>query len=405
MESRPGRWRITTICRKPWLWAAPRRRPTRVRFPICLLCSAALWPAADHLPDMRWVFERALRLDARGDVHRFDRVRAWAMIPLLYPDDEPRTENDDVWRVIARAALHRLDASAAGYPPPQAPLLPPVVPADPLRELLGISLGSAPAGGLLVREVTRASSGLRPGDRILRIAGAEVLSQQDAARLVAMAGGRIDLALDGGRELSVLIGADRPAPLLAALIVRNEVAAWQDTWRWMLPPIDGAWLVAGHYDPILAITVDGRAQRPPPGATGWTTITPSGPCVVARRGLGSGAFSLRAVPLRGTWRTLALEASWVRHRLVLGVRAGQALVIESDGAPHRLEVRGPGGDLWSDQGEATSQRIIRHGPAGAMAEAAIECNGMVEVTVRPSGFPASVRLRILSELPTGATGP
>lgn len=376
-----------------------------MRFLICLLCAATLWPAADRLPDMRWVFERALRLDARSDVHRFDRVRAWAMIPLLYPDDEPLTENDDVWRVIARAALHRLDASAAGYPPPQAPLLPPAIPNDPLRDRLGIRLGSSPAGGLLVREVMEPGSGLRPGDRVLSIAGVEVLSPQDAARLVATAGGQVDLALDDGRELSVLIGADRPAPLLAALTVRSEVAAWQDAWRWTLPPIDGAWLVEGRHDAVLAITVDGQAQRPPPGAAGWTTITRSGPCVVTRRGTGSGAFSLRAVPLRGTSRTLDLEAGWVRHRLVLGVRAGQALVIESDGAPHRLEVRGPGGDPWSDGDEATSQRIVRHGPAGAMAEAAIERNGMVEVAVRPSGFPATVRLRILSELPTGATGP
>ncbi len=350
---------------------------------------------------MRWVFERALRLDARGEVHRFDRVRAWAMVPLLYPDDVPQTENDDVWRVIARAALHRLDASAAGYPPPQAPLLSPISPADPLRDLLGISLVNSPNGGLLVREVAQPGSGLRPGDRILSIAGAEVLSPQDAARHVATAGGQLDLTLDGGRELSVLIGADRPSPLLAALTVRNDVAAWQDAWRWLLPPIDGAWLVEGRHDPVLAITVDGRLQRAPPGAAGWTAITPSGPCVVARRGIGSGAFSLRAVPLHGIWRELALEADWVRHRLVLGVRAGQALVIESDGAPHRLDVRGPGGDPWSDEGVATSQRIVRHGPAGAMAETAIERNGMVEVAVRPSGFPATVRLRILSELPTG----
>lgn len=354
---------------------------------------------------MRWLFERALRLDARSDVHRFDRVRAWALVPLLYPDDEPRTENDDVWRTVARAALHRLDASAAGYPPPQAPLLPPAIASDPLRDRLGIRLGSSPAGGLLVREVLAPESGLRPGDRILSIAGAEVLSPQDAARIVATASGQVDLALDGGRELSVLIGADRATPLLAALTVRSEVAAWQDAWRWTLPPIDGAWLVEGRHDAVLAITIDGQAQRPPPGAAGWTAITRSGPCVVTRHGTGGGAFSLRAVPLRGISRTLTLEASWVRHRLVLGVRAGQALVIESEGSPHRLEVRGPGGDPWSDADEGTSQRIVRHGPAGAMAEAAIACNGMVEIAVRPSGFPATVRLRILSDRPSGATGP
>lgn len=353
---------------------------------------------------MRWVFERALRLDARGEVRRFELVRAWAMIPLLYPDDEPRTENDDVWRLIARAALHRLDASAAGYPPPQAPLLPPAIPADPLRDLLGICLAASPAGGLLVREVRESGSGLRPGDRILGIAGAEVLSPQDAARHVASAGGQIDLALDGGRELSVLIGADRAAPLLAALTVRSEVAAWQDAWHWTLPPNDGAWLIEGRHDPVLTATVDGQSQQPPPGAAGWTTVITSGPCRVARRGIDSGSFTLRAVPLRGTWRTFALEAR-SRHRLMLGVRAGQALVIESEGAQHVLEVRGPGGDRWSDDSETTTHRILRHGPAGAMAERAIERNGMVEVAVRPLGFPATVRLRILCELPTRATGP
>ena len=364
-----------------------------------------LWPASDQLSDMRSVFERALRLDTRGDVHRFDRVRAWAMIPLLYPDDEPRTENDDVWRMIARTALQRLDASAAGYPPPRAPILQAVIPADPLRDLLGISLVNSPAGGLLVREVTQGGSGLKSGDRIMAINGAEALSPQDAGRIVAHAGREVQLALHGSRVLSVMIGSSQPGPLMTSLTINSDLAAWQNPWSWVIPPIDGAWLIAGCHDPVLAITVDGQEQRAPPRAAGWTTIIASGTCVVRRRGLESGMFSLRTVPLRGIWRTLVLEAGNVRHRLILGVRAGQALVIESEGTSHCLKVRGPSSDPWSDAAEATSQRVVRHGPVGVMADAAIERNGMVEVVVQPTNFPATVRLRILSDRPIGDTGP
>jgi hypothetical protein len=60
---------------------------------------------------------------------------------------------------------------------------------------------------------------------------------------------------------------------------------------------------------------------------------------------------------------------------------------------------------WPTAGPADAQYVIRPGPAGAMAETAIACNGMAEIAVRPTGFPATVRLRILSDLPTGATGP
>lgn len=369
-----------------------------MRILSCLLCSAALWPAAD-LPDMRWLFERALRLDARSDVHRFDRVRAWALIPLLYPDDVPRTENDDIWRFVARDALRRLDASAAGHPPPQAPVLPPAEPADPLRDLLGVRVASAP-GGLEVREVPEPGSGLQPGDRILAIGGTTVATPADAARLAVAAGGRVELELDGGRGLAVRCDGGRPQ--LVRLSLRGELPAWQDARRWPLPPLDGAWLVEGVCDPALTASLDGVELRPPPGASGWSAIASRGACTVSRRGLAGGAFALAATPLRGDWREIRLDAGKPMHRLVLGVRAGQALVVESAGAEHTLSVRGPAGDAWW---EDRAHRIVRHGPAGAMAAAAIERNGMAEIAVRPSTLPATVRLRILSDPPVGVPAP
>ena len=81
---------------------------------LCVLPALA-WSAADRLPDMRWLFERAMRLDQHSDTRYVDRVRAWALIPLCYPDDEPGTENDEVWCMIARSALSALHASAAKH--------------------------------------------------------------------------------------------------------------------------------------------------------------------------------------------------------------------------------------------------------------------------------------------------
>lgn len=354
----------------------------RLRLGICCLLPA-LAGAADRLPDMRWFFDRALRIEARAGADRYERVSAWAAIPLLFPEDEPGFENDEVWRFVARGALARLDASAAGFPQPAPPAPLFLPPPDPLRDLLGAVLTAHAFGGLQVERAAPAS-GLRPGDRLLACDGEEVPRPEDAAQrlLAAAERGRAVLALADGRTLTVRIGRSLAMPRLAVLHLPGPEQAWHPPRRWRLPLLADAWLVSGGGTADL----DGLPRREPPGASGWTAVAAAGARLDLRRGAAT------AIPLRGEWRE-ALP------RLILGVRAGSALVIESEGPPHVLAVTGPDG-RWSDGEPAPRHRLVRHGPPGAMAEAAIEANGMVAIAVRPeAGEAAAVRLRILAADP------
>ena len=394
---------ITTIFASSRLSVADRLHPYRVRILLCLSSAALLFPAVD-LPDMRWLFERAQILDARSDVHRLDRVRAWAVIPLLYPEDDPRTENDDVWRLISRNALARLDASAAGHPGPRDPQPTPVVQTDPLRDRLGVVLAADPAGGVLISEVVVAGSGLQTGDRLIAMDGIAIQTPREVAQRI-LTSGRIDFTLNHGREIGVLAGPEYAAPRLLGLRTRGDVAVWQDIQRWSLQPTEDFWLVEGRHDSSLVLEVDGQEQTPPPGCASWSVVTGPGSCSARRRGPASGRFDLCATPLSGSWRELVFDVLRPHSRLMLGVRAGQALVVESQGDQHVLTVRGPAGQVWSDGIASGSKRIVRHGSAAGMAGQAIVHNGVAEIDVRPSRLPGRVRLRILSSHSSEARQP
>ncbi len=368
---------------------------------LCLLAASA-WPATaqDRLPDMRWVFDRALRLDTAA-AERPQRVRAWARLRLLYPQDEPGTESDDVWRMVALDALVRLDARAAGFPPPGRPTLRPVVQAaDPLRDLLGVR-----CDGTRLSEVLRPASGLSPGDRILACDGIAVDSAATWARLLAEAAprGRIALDLDQGRRLEIAFTAD--GPQLCRLAVDGALEPWEGVRRIVLPAVDGAWSASGTADPGLAMVLAGGALLAPPGASLRSAI--AGPertvLELRRQGDGGGAFACTLAPLRGTWRRIHVDPG--RQRLVgLGVRAGQALVVETDSAgPHSLQVQMPGAAA-APAVTATRQRVIFQGAPGALAAQAVERNGLATITVASaSGDAADLDLRIL--LPTGEPAP
>jgi hypothetical protein len=353
-----------------------------VRVRICALCLLpALVGAAERLPDMRWFFERAERFDARADLDRLTRVRAWAAVPLLFPENEPGFENDEIWRFVARAALNRLDASAAGYPPPAPPAPVQVPPPDPLRDRLGAVLTTHRLGGLQVEQAAP-SCGLLPGDRLTTCDGVPLRRPEDAARLIATAAerGRTVLELADGRRLTLRLDRSLPAAQLLDLHQRGTIPPWEAPRRWRLPLHADAWLLSG----LGAVELDGRAMREAPGAKGWTAVALPGAPLLLR-----GAHDLRAQPLRGAWRE-ALP------RLICGVRAGSALVIESEGPPHVLTVVGPDGRRWTDGEPASRHRVVRHGPAGAMAEDAIEMTGMVAISIRPVPVkPGAMRLRLL----------
>lgn len=55
----------------------------------CAVGAAPAWGEAERLPDMRWVFDRAQRVAGDPGADRVARVRSWALVRLLYPQDEP----------------------------------------------------------------------------------------------------------------------------------------------------------------------------------------------------------------------------------------------------------------------------------------------------------------------------
>lgn len=389
-------WRLST---------GRRRRPILVLLlpQTALLClfAACSWPAtADRLPDMRWTFDRALRLDT-GMVERPQRVRAWAMLRLLYPQDEPGTECDDVWRMVALDALVRLDARAAGFPPPGRPAPRPLVQAaDPLRDLLGVR-----CDGLRLTEVLRPASGLAPGDRILACDGIAVDSAAAWARLIAEAvlRGRTTLGLDQGRSLEIVFSAD--GPQVVRLELHGTLEPWETLRRIALPTIDGAWSASGTADPGLVMSLAGDALRAPPGSRLASAIAgPQQSVLELRRQSAGGSFSCTLSALRGAWRRIHLDPGRQRQ-IGLGVRAGQALVVESAAATaHLVQVQVPGAPAATIAAAGTSHRLAFHGAPGALAAQAVECNGLAVITVASaSGDAADLDLRIL--LPTGEPAP
>lgn len=378
-----------------------------------LLTAAAAWPVAvqDRLPDMRWVFDRALRVD-EGGAGRLQRVRAWSMLCLLYPQDEPGTESDDVWRMVAYAALSRLDARAAGFPPPRPAEPLPFAPEDPLRDVLGVRAVLARDGGVQLAEALHPACGLAVGDRVLACDGVAPDGPESLARLLAQAvgRGRTTLRLDQDRSLEI---AFTPAgPRLERIELRGALAVWESGRRWRLPAVDGVWAVAGSSDPGVAVRLAGDELRPPPGAPGLSGI--AGPAAVwleVRRLGAAGGFACVLQPLRGAWRRLGPCTPGHERRICIGVAAGQALLVESRSLqPHILAGHGPKAEPWEPlpAGADRAHRIVRHGPPGALAAQAIESNGMAVITVASAGeVEAEVDLRILAPggPPAGAPTP
>lgn len=124
------------------------------------------------------------------------------------------------------SGCHRAEPARAPAQEPVTLAAPPVAPhaegeaeaVDPSAPgWLGVELGSEPGiAGVLVRSVVRGSpaarTGLRPGDRILKIAGEAVSEPRDVVRLVTAhrAGQRVSLAVTSGphrRLLAVTLGA------------------------------------------------------------------------------------------------------------------------------------------------------------------------------------------------------
>jgi hypothetical protein len=368
---------------------------------VCLL-AASLWPATslDRLPDMRWVFDRAVRLDTDA-VDRQQRIRAWAMLRLLYPQDEPGTESDDVWRMVALDALVRLDARAAGFPPPGRPALrQPVRDPDPLRDLLGVR-----SAGTRLTEVLLPACGLSAGDRILRCDGTPVDSAATWARLLTQAAlrGRTTLVLDQDRSLEIALSAD--GPRLCRLELGGRLEPWESIRRIALPAVDGAWSASGTVDPGQSMILAGRALQAPPASDRLSAI--AGPertvLELRRQGGGGGGFACVLAPLRGVWRRVHLEPGQARQ-IQLGVRAGQALVIETESRwPHTLQVQMPGVASAAPETGAR-HRLAFHGAPGALASQAVERNGLATITVASaSGDQTDLDLRIL--LPTGEPTP
>lgn len=375
----------------------------RTLLPVIVACAvgaAPAWGAAERLPDMRWVFDRAQRVAGDPGADRVARVRSWALVRLLYPQDEPGTENDDVWRSAALDALVRLDARAAGFPPPGPAQARPAVPGDPLREVLGVRLADRPGGAPALAEVLRPGCGLAAGDRILACDGHAVASVADCAGLVqrAAATGRLALQLDRGRRLDLLLGPAGPQVMLARW--HGTLEAWELGSAWELPPIDGAWAVEVRGDAGADVRLDGAVPAAAPAATVRTAVSATGRArLEVRRSSSAGAFACTATPLRGAWRQLQAAAARPA-RLATGVRAGQPLVVETTAADaHVLQAQGPGSAGWSilPLPAGARQRLALHGPAGALAAQAIEGNGVLVLTVAPaSAGAAAVALRILA---------
>lgn len=369
---------------------------------LLILLAAAVWPLAaqERLPDMRWIFDRALRMDEGGG-GRLQRVRAWSMLCLLYPQDEPGTESDDVWRMVAFAALDRLDARAAGFPPPRPGDPPPPAGGDPLRDLLGVRAATGADGSVQLVESLRPASGLAVGDHILACDGVVPDDPEALAQAVLRATwrGRTVLRLDQDRSLEIAFTAD--GPRLERLDLRGYLAVWESGRRWRLPTVDGAWAIAGSSDPGVALRLAGEELRPPPGAPGLSGIAgPAGVWLEVRRLGGAGGFACALQPLRGEWRRLGPCTPGRDRRICIGVSAGQALLVESrSGQPHILAGQGPKAEPWEPvpAGADREHRLVRHGPPGVLAAQAIESNGMAVITVASAGESAAeVDLRILA---------
>lgn len=365
----------------------------------------ALAAASRDLPDMRWMFERAERIDRDPRAERVHRVLAWAAVARGYADDVQGTENDDVWRFIAFEALARLDAVPAGMPPPRLPdPLPQAPPADPAGAALAITCGYAadgtPGAAITAAGGVAGALGLRRGDVIVAADGVRVETPGDLAAACRRRPGSGPelLALADGRLLGLSWdGPGRP-------VLQRWSLAGHGTAAPLLPAVEDGWGVAVAAEAAAGIRIDGvRATPPPPDGWWHSGFAPGGrPITVGISGTAQRwrVVAQRLRPLAG-WLLAPPDGATVRVPVSVG---GWSSISWAAEAPITVVVAGPDGAPWPQLGAGLVQR---HGQATRLADGAVPATGSAALTISARGSaPVLVAWRVLSApQPAGVAPP
>jgi hypothetical protein len=336
----------------------------------------------DPLPDMRWVVEWALRVAADPEATRPARVRAWAAVVRLFPDDDPRTDNDDIWRRIAREALRELDAAGAALPPlPPVPAQPPPPPTD-AAATLGLELappGDGPGLRIIGCSGLGRSLGLAPGVLLTAADGQQLARPADLAAALSRgrAMGTLTLDLAGGARCTIRLPVDEDAvPELAEIAWSGRMAEGGPAVRPDLALAGGVAVITSQLAPTLRLRLAGGepADRTPIGPLRTSFVDLAEPVALEldRRGLAGGAWLLTVRPLHllalsdrlrsaGDWTsrialpTLAGEPLWIEAGCLTPIElsgsdaAGNLLAADAlpplPGLPYRLVIRCAGDPL------------------------------------------------------------
>jgi hypothetical protein len=324
--------------------------------------------------DMRWVVEWALSVDADSESSRPARVRAWKAVLRLFPNDDPLTGTDNIWRRIACQALGELGATGAVQSP--EPLLA-TSPSSAAGVGLGVELALADAGAGL--RITACSGlgytlGLAPG-RVLAAADGRPLTHITDLE-VAMARGRrlgsLTLELTDGTRCALRLSMDQESPQVAAVTCSGTLAAGGASARPELPLDAGVAIITAQLDPSLRLRIRGaeplnytplEAQRT--SFVDFAEPIPTG-VEIDRRGMSGGVWLLTARPLhllslserlhgargwssRITVPTLVGEPLWIEAGSLTAIEltgtdaAGNQLLADPlpalPGLPYRLVIR------------------------------------------------------------------
>jgi hypothetical protein len=373
-------------------------------FLALLVVPAALSAASRDLPDMRWMVERAERIERDPRAERVHRVLAWAAVARGYADDVQGTENDDVWRFVAFAALARLDAVAAGMPPPHlSDPLPSAPPADPLGAALAIACGYAedgtPGAAIISLGGIAAALGLRRGDIIVAADGVSVETPGDLASACRRrpGSGPQSLALADGRLLGLSwAGPGRP-------VLERWSLAGHGSASLQVPAVPDGWGVAVSAEAAADIRVAGfRAAKPPPDGWWHSALAPGERTTTV--GIAGTATRWRVVaqrlrPLAG-WLLAPPEGAGVRVPVSGG---GWSVIAWAAEAPITVKVAGPDGVSWLQR---STGLVERYGQATPLADAAIPATGSALLTISARGSaPVLVAWRALSAPPPAGVAP
>lgn len=367
----------------------------------------------DPLPDMRWVVEWAMRVDADPDATRAARIRAWAAVLRLYPDDDPRTDNDDIWRTIAHEALRELDASGAALPPlPPAPPIPPPAPDDPGARL-GIGLAArtdGPGVRITSTEALGRSLGLEAGAVVVEASGRPLARPEDLAGALAdgLADGTIELrCADQTRCLIRLHGEPDAAPELETISWRGVIAQGGQAVRPAIPFAGGVAVISYELGDPLRLLFDGAdpADLTPltAGRTAFLDLAEPVRTEIGRRSLAGGAWTLEArrMHLRGLYDRLGASNDW-SAQITLPALAGEAVWIEA-GSTSELRLSGrdaAGNQLHADPLPALPgmpwRAVIRcvGDPASLPAQTLRAGGTVTAVAADPERIDAAVRWRV-----------